>query len=534
MHDPSRKPRASLWMSVLVLAAGVLLTAGRAAAQAGAVQPLSGEVALKEQQVTFERQKEGQVVQVRWGKQEVPMTPAATTVDCGLSRDGEHLALLANGVRDSLDLYILSKKSGDFYRFQTDGGRRLRRDFNGGQGSWPWMEGSHLILFGYEKAGKLEFRAVSRSGQVHADRQLDLALKGWEIDADPDRGYVRVRFAGVTEPLEFHHPLSPRLELVNGLLEFGAVKLGSSSRRLLQLHNSGKRPLTLSLVLVSAQFELGSGEARQRQVAPGEHSRIAVIFKPKAAGPQEARMKLLASGSIRELLVVLRGEATAPTKPHAAATSKPTVPPTPDKTQPAPDKPPLAAPELLDHRVHPLGGGEVLLLGRIKIGAAGTADATGATGGVQQRSLSLRNAQTHREVSALADRDGRFHARLRVQDFVRIEIATADGARRSGWEEFGAVQPQLEIAGDDLIVRCLPDQQFLLLAVPPQKPADDGQETHGSARIFGSWRGRARSSGLMRYPLSFLGAKDKKAPLALVLVTEVDGEKRTSERLQVR
>jgi hypothetical protein len=150
-------------------------------------------------------------------------------------------------------------------------------------------------------------------------------------------------------------------------------------------------------------------------------------------------------------------------------------------------------------------------------------------------------------VSALVDPGGRFHARLRAVDFAGIEVAVADGTRRSPWIEFGEVQPQLENTGEDLIVRCLPDQQFLLLAVPAREPGKDaanpGEASAActSARIFGSWRGRAGSSGLARYSLSFLGAhrtgkaqKAKRASLALVLVTEVLGEKRTSARLPIR
>ena len=73
-------------------------------------------------------------------------------------------------------------------------------------------------------------------------------------------------------------------------------------------------------------------------------------------------MKLLASGSIPELLVVLRGEAEAPTKrPAVAVASKPTA--AREAGKPALDKPrPLEPPSLVEHRVHPLGGGEVLLL----------------------------------------------------------------------------------------------------------------------------------------------------------------------------
>ena len=329
--------------------AGCLLCTGSALAQAGVVRPLSGKEALQKQLITFERQ-DGEVVQVRWGKHQIPLKPAAANLACGLSRDGEQMVLLANGVRASLDIYVVGRKAGNFYRFQTGGGRRLRRDFNDGQGSWPWVEGSHLILFGYEKDAKLEFRAVSRSGQVHAKRHLDLALEGWQIESDPDRGYVRVRFAGVTEPLEFHHPLSPRLELVNGLLEFGTVQLGSSTRQLLRLHNSGKRTLTLRLGLVSAQFELGATEARERRLAPGERSIIAVIFKPKIVGVHEARMKLSASGSIRELLVVLRGEAQAASKVVPATAFKPTTPSAHDPNAPTREMAELVVPSLQQHR----------------------------------------------------------------------------------------------------------------------------------------------------------------------------------------
>ncbi len=492
--------------------AASLFVAGAAPAQGGVVRPLSSQEALR-RLITVER-KDGLVVQVRWGKHEIPMVRPAATLAFGLSRDGDQLVLLANGVRDSLDLYVFGKKTGDLYSFQTQGGRRLRRDFNGGQGSWPWVEGSHLILFGYEKEGKLEFRAVSRSGQVHADRQLDLALTGWQIDSDPDRGYVRVRFAGVQEPLEFHHPLSARLELEKGLLEFGTVQLGSSTKRLLGLRNSGKRPMTLRLGLQSAQFELGATEPRERRLAPGGHSRIEVIFKPKTAGVHEARMKLAATGSIRDLLVVLRGEARAVSRVVTADTSKATTS-TQEAAETGPKEERLDAPVLLEHRLHPLGGGEVLVLGRIAT--------AGRTRPLPQ--LSLRNAQTPGEVSSQPDADGRFHARLQAGQFARIEIATADGQRRSPWAELGEVQPQLEIAGTDLIVRCLPNQRFLLLAVPPGSPT----------RILGSWRGRARSAGLVRYPLSSFGVKEGgTAPMALVLVTEADGETRTSATLRVQ
>jgi hypothetical protein len=491
-----------------------LLWSGVAPAQGGVVRPLSGKAALEKEQITFERQ-DGQVVQVRWGKQQIPITPRATNLACGLSRDGKQLVLLANGVRESLVVYVVGKKAGDdLFRFPTDGGRQLRRDFNDGQGSWPWVEGSHLILFGYEKDGKLEFRAASQSGQVHANRQLDLGLKGWRIESDPDGGFVRVRFSGVAEPLEFHHPLSPRLELVNGLLRFGTVQLGSSTKQLVLLSNSGKRPLTLKLGLRSPHFVLGANEALERRLAPGERSRIEVIFKPKGEGVHEARMKLSASGSIRELLVVLRGEAQAAAKAKPATTSKPTAKATGNGKADSPENTRLDPPLVREYRLHPLGEGEVLVLGRVD-----------PTDGATQ--LSLRNALTRTEVSAQADATGHFRARLRARDFVRIQIAAANGKRRSEWKEVGEVQPQLEITGHgkELLVRCLPDQRFLLLAVAPG----------GSERVFGSWRGKAGSTGLARYPLGSFGVrKGSSAPLALVLVTEVDGEKRTSTRLRLQ
>lgn len=513
MSAPDCNCIAPLVQTLLRKLTGPLLLGSILPAQGGIVQPL-GKDELGRQQITFERQanKDGKevVVQVRWGKQQVPITPAAENLACGLSRDGRQLVLLANGVRESLVVYVVGKKTGDdLFRFPTDGGRQLRRDFNDGQGSWPWVEGSHLILFGYEKDGKLEFRAVSQSGQWHANRQLDLGLKGWRIESDPDRGYVRVRFAGVAEPLEFHHPLSPRLSLVNSLLEFRTVQLGSSTQELLQLSNSGKRPLTLRLGLETTHFELGRGEVRERLLAPGERSRVAVIFKPKSVGVHEARMKLTASGSIPELLVVLRGEAQAAPRVAPATTSKPTAPKKPD-----PANATLEAPLVREYRLHPLGGGEVLVLGKID-------ESRGAS------QLSLRNALTHAEVLAVADATGHFHARLEARDFVRIQIAAADGKRRSDWKEMGEVQPQLEITGEgkELLVRCLPDQRFLLLAVVPEP----------SAQVFGSWRGRAGSTGLARYPLGSFGIKEGgKAPMALVLVTEVDGRKRTSTRLRVQ
>ena len=271
----------------------------------------------------------------------------------------------------------------------------------------------------------------------------------------------------------------------------------------------------MRLELGSAHFELGGGEARERRLAPGERSRIAVIFKPKSEGIHEARMKLTASGSIPELLVVLRGEAQAAPKVVPATTSKPTAPAAGDPKQNHPAQAELEKPFVREYRLHPLGGGEVLVLGRL----------APASKGVTQ--LCVRNALTHAEVLARADANGHFHARLAAKDFVRIQIAAANGERRSDWTEVGEVQPQLEITGEgkELLVRCLPDQRFLLLAVAPKR----------SNEVFGSWRGRAGSTGLARYPLSSFGIKKGgKAPMALVLVTEVDGEKRTSTRLRVQ
>ena len=98
MHTPPQKHLVVPWMPFLLSWTATLLGAGGVLAQAGAVQPLSGDESLRAQQISFERQ-EGRVVQVRWGKHEIPMVPPAANLACGLSGDGEHLVLLANGGR---------------------------------------------------------------------------------------------------------------------------------------------------------------------------------------------------------------------------------------------------------------------------------------------------------------------------------------------------------------------------------------------------------------------------------------------------
>ena len=54
-----------------------------------------------------------------------------------------------------------------------------------------------------------------------------------------------------------------------------------------------------------------------------------------------------------------------------------------------------------------------------------------------------------------------------------------------------------------------------------------------SNRVLGSWRGRAKATGLMRYPVRFLLRGQRKGPMAVILVTRVDGEERRSPRVTI-
>ena len=125
--------------------------------------------------IEFQREENtGRVTLIRWssGELEIDIPLAEPVEQCvvGLTEEGKELVILAGGVAASLDLYIVPD-DGEFFRYSTEGGRRLPRRVNGGQGSWPMVEGRQLVFFAYELGGNLEFRVVDFDGVLLGSRQ---------------------------------------------------------------------------------------------------------------------------------------------------------------------------------------------------------------------------------------------------------------------------------------------------------------------------------------------------------------------------
>ena len=444
--------------------------------------------------IEFQREQNGgRVTMVRWvpGELEIEIPLAEPVEQCvvGLAGDGKELVILAGGVAASLDLYIVPD-DGDFFRYPTEGGRRLPRRFNGGQGSWPVLEGRHLVFFAYDLGGNLEFRVVDFAGVLLGSRQrLSLGVDEWRIESDPDVGEVRVDFGIEIPPLTFNHPLAPRLETSRGLVDFKRVRVGRRGRQLLGLSNTGRRPLHLRIE-VPEPFEL-SGEAA-KTLAPGETHRVTLEFAPDRGGDFEQRMQIFSSGLFPEHLVVLRGVGVEVEEEIVAR-----APPPP---------PPVPALGVGKVMLYPLGGGRVLVLGQVE---RPFPDAV---------VLRAENGQEH---AVGLDGEGRFHIEMEAAPGTPIQgfVELLDG-RRSAGAYLAQVPAMLEVVDGSAAVRCLPGQAFLLVAFHEETP-------------LRSWRAKADEDGRCLVSLDILGEMgEEEISLAVVVVGE-DGL-RVSPRVQVR
>ena len=109
---------------------------------------------------------DGLVSQLSWtppGSEEpivVTLLRPAETCVAAVTADGNGLVVLAGGVRDSLDLWLVDRREPRPHVLPTSGGRRLPESFNSGLGSWPLVEGPDLVLFAFVKEGRTEFWAL--------------------------------------------------------------------------------------------------------------------------------------------------------------------------------------------------------------------------------------------------------------------------------------------------------------------------------------------------------------------------------------
>ena len=65
------------------------------------------------------------VVKIVWCGIDIPITDPVQDCELATIADGSGLIILAGGIHESLDLYLVDRDSREMHRFQTKGGRRL-------------------------------------------------------------------------------------------------------------------------------------------------------------------------------------------------------------------------------------------------------------------------------------------------------------------------------------------------------------------------------------------------------------------------
>lgn len=237
-----------------------------------------------------------------WGSNRLPLPVAGSRVAVG-QIGSDRLAVLAAGVREALVVYVVDS-GGAIARLATDDGRRLPPSFNG-EGSWPLAVGRDVFVVAYEKDLRIEVRAFGFGGKMFAARTFPAEVRGFDVSVDTRLHRVQVLPDGVAglAPLDFLHPLAPRIELEGAVLDFGAVPLDGSRRVRARLRNPTTEAIDVDVRVVGA-FRL---DVPQVRVGPSATEELVVEFWPQAA--REERGQLLASyqGLERPLVLPLRG-----------------------------------------------------------------------------------------------------------------------------------------------------------------------------------------------------------------------------------
>lgn len=435
---------------------------------------------------------------------EVPLHPPVRDLEAGLHRDSGILVLLAGGVQanEPLTIHLLGR-NGRRQVLDTSGGSRLPARFNDGLGSWPLVEGEHVVLLAYLRAGRIEFRALDLNGHLHAVRSFPTSgptLSGFRAEADPVTSEVRVFFAGEPQPLVFPHPLAPRVELERSLLDFGRVVVGSTARATLEVRNTGGRPLQMDLELEAGPFQwIGAAVV---EVPPGESLVGEVRFRPRNPGPVQERLVLQSNAANGQVAVALRGEgglarepeppttAPAPTggEPAAEPRAEPAgAAPAPD-VAPPPSHPTLRMPpRVLGLEIVPAGEGRVRVSGALAESSQGA-------------QIRLRASSGHRTVAEVAPA-GAFAAELRA--------TPGDGlfAAWTVWDGpptrevlLGRVLPFLvAVDGPGVEIRGWPGAPFTLFSVVPDPDGD------GIDLVLDAWDGKLGPDGTTVVDLARVG-----------------------------
>ncbi|MBK8979540.1 MAG: hypothetical protein IPM29_26870 [Planctomycetes bacterium] len=417
------------------------------------------------------------------GPVEFPFARPVRSVAFG-SYGGDVLVVLAGGIGEPLDFYVIGLADRSLGRLATADGRRLPDAFAGGLGSLPMRAAGTLYLLAWETENRVQFR-VWMPGRASGSRALPLSCVGYEAQWNADRRRVAVRFLDADgrelDRLDAPHPDQPRLVFdasrdprsgevaegaIQGSLAFGVVELGAESTRILRLRNVGRAALRQGSVRVEgADFELRApapgGPGLPFDLDPQAAVEVEVAFRPRSSEPARGRIVVEGSpesGLVLELTGAVRDEPTrppvvavAPPPDAVARAAQPVVaverPPTPV---------PVAAPDLTEVEVGWTPAGHVRVAGRVTGPLRPSLDGP--------LSLLLTDRDSGAAVLVPVQPGGRFEATLPARALDELAAAWTAGGLAT------ALPPaplSLLRQGDDLAVRAPAQSTFLLIVGLP-------------------------------------------------------------------
>lgn len=261
------------------------------------------------------------------------------------------LVALAGGLRESLDIYVLTA-AGGIRRLASDGGRRLQSSFGGGLGSWPIAVGDQVFVAAYEKAGRIEVRAFGPGQQVFGSRAWPMSVRGFDVAVQGHKVVVRPIGADL-DALEFAHPQMPRVDVTPAQHDFGGVVLGEVAVVAARLTNPSPVATSVELKVDAPGFTV-----RPAVVQIGRRGLVdvTVSFRPEQAGEHRATLLVHGGGQLQSSMS-LTGQGVARVAVAVRAASEPEATPpraepevvkaAPDVPVPAPAAPVAAAPVLV-------------------------------------------------------------------------------------------------------------------------------------------------------------------------------------------
>lgn len=270
---------------------------------------------------------DGRVHFVDWRERGVRIPLADPAEECAFGTDagGRTLAILAGGLRESLELYLVAADGTVLCRVPTEGGRRLPRSFQHGSGSLPSLDGQGLAVFAYEKGDRVVIAAIDLEGRVLATHECSRDTSEYRVEVDARGDRVRIQVGQGPAGFELPHPTAPRLAIDSRVIDFGRLKPGAEATRSLRLENLGGRPLVLELAVDRPEFRI-HGAARV-ELPPAGSLLVGLAFTAGTPGARRARLLLHSPSFDRPRELVLTGEVEA-VRPASQPAPQPAPPPT--------------------------------------------------------------------------------------------------------------------------------------------------------------------------------------------------------------